>query len=188
MIHSQITISTLDQAIFDYFSTFKEKLLVLHFSQWDQEDLKGKSEAQWTAMQYYYFMYLLILIYLEVERTQDLEKDWDYYKGKYNLDAVQKCIGCYGIDWNKGLAAFGLNNLIPGGIEDMQIESNFIIHGDALPVSDVKIKDLISNPYICINYIENVGVEQVSVENQTTSYFDTIQDTIDNNDGRVEDT
>lgn len=186
MLHSLKKISTLDAAIDAYFTSFKTKLVELNQSQWTSEDLRGKSSLQWTIMQYYNLMYLLILVHREVTRTADLGKDWAYFEGKYNLAAIKFCIACQGINYDKALEAFGFNNLIPGGIEDMQIESNFEIHGEDLPVSDVKIKDLIANPYICINYIKEVGVGELTSVNQT-GYFDTIQDTIDNNDGQVED-
>jgi hypothetical protein len=188
MLHSKKLISTLDKAVDDFFTAYKPQLLLLSQAQWKSEDYRGKSYQQWTAMQYYNFLYLLSLMYREIDRTKNFNRDWTYYVSKYNLNEVQKCLGCYGIDWTKGLEAFGFNDLFPGGIENMDIESTFIISGQPLPVSDVSIKDLIANPYLCINYIKASGVNPVDLEHQPTTYFDTIQDTIDGNIGIVQDT
>ncbi len=185
MLHTLRKISPLDTAIDAYFTSFKSELIELSQSQWTSEDLRGKSSLQWIIMQYYNLMYLLILVHREVDRTANLGKDWSYFENKYNLNKVKSCVACQGINYDMALKAFGLNNLFSGGIEDMMLESDFIINGEDYPKSDVKTKDLIANPYICINYIKDVGVEQVAVENQHTSYFDTIQDTLDNNNGIV---
>lgn len=187
MLHYVKKPSILDTAISNYFSAFKSDIVALHQTQWNSEDLKGKSKSQWMVMQYYNLMYLLILVHKEVTRTKHLDYSWSYYEQKFNLVAVRECMGCYGINWNKAIEAFDLNNLVPGGIEDMSLEETFIIYGEEKAKSDVTFVNLIAYPNVCVNYIKEAGVDPIDVEHQDTSYFDTIQDTIDNNLGAVSD-
>lgn len=186
MLHSLKAIGTLNTAVNNFYTAYKSELLPLSTAQWKSEDYRGKSFHQWTLMQYYNFMYLLTLIHREIERAGDhLDRDWSYYVSKYNLVKVQECLACYGINYTKGIQAFGFDTQFPEGIEGMAIESTFVITGEEKAKSDVVIKNLIAYPSTCINYIKLYGVDPVDLEHQPTTYYDTIQDTIDNNDDLI---
>src|SRR5687768_6654697 len=101
MLHYVKKLGILDTAVSNFFTAYKSELVSLSQSQWNSEDYKGKSRHQWTIMQYYNLMYLFILVHKEVVRTKDLGYPWSYYESKFNLVEVQRCLGCYGIDWDK---------------------------------------------------------------------------------------
>lgn len=154
MYHIAKTITPLNIAINNYFTAFKDDILTYSTKQWKEEDIKGKSIAQWRAMQYYDLMYLLIVLHQEIVRTLHLNCDWSYYVTKFKLDKYQKCIQCEEIDWDKAIDSFGLNDLVPqGGIENMGIEINFVIQNSDKNKFSLSVSYLAENPYICNNYI-----------------------------------
>lgn len=154
MKHIAKTISPLNTLVNNYFTAFKTQLVNYSTIEWNNEDLKGKSYAQWQAMQYYNLMYLLIIVYKEIIRTKNLNYTWSYYVNKFKLDTYRKCLECEGIDFDKALHAFGFDTIFSnGGIESMIIEYSFKIESFDLPKSSILVKDLLLVPNQCFNYI-----------------------------------
>lgn len=146
-------LSTLNISINNYFDYFKLQIISLSQKQWDSEDLKGVSNSQWSLMQYYNFLYLLIIIYREKQRLPN--KDWSYFVTKYNLVNIEKCIRCEGIDYNKALSIFGFETTT-NGIENISIEDSFSIESGEVENTKPKIDVLIflNTPNYCINNIK----------------------------------
>lgn len=154
MYHIAKNISPLNNAINNYITAFKSELVGLSTLEWKEEDLKGKSYSQWKVIQYYDLMYLLIIVYNEVIRTKNLNYSWSYYRDKFKLDKYRKCLECEGIDFDKALNAFGFSSYVnESGIELMEVETNFIIQKNELNLFNTTIKELLSNPTKCNNYI-----------------------------------
>lgn len=150
MYHIPKLISPLNTSVHDYFNLHKEDILYITTRQWNDEDLKGETLRQWKIMQYYYFMYFLILLYEEIERTKDLGYSWDYYADKFSIEAIKKCITCDNIAWDKSLEAFNIPyNFITQGIEFLGIEESLHITGNELPKSSKTIQELINTPSSC---------------------------------------
>lgn len=154
MYHIAKNISLLNNSVNNYITAFKSELIGFSTNEWNDEDLKGKSYSQWEAMQYYNLMYLLIIVYNEVIRTQNLNHSWSYYREKFKLDKYRKCLECEGIDFDKALNAFGFYIYTnESGIEQMGIENNFRIQPSDPIIYNKTIIDLLATPFICYNYI-----------------------------------
>lgn len=153
MLHSVNKISDLNTAINNYFIAFKDDIMISTAKHWNDEDNKGSSFASWNTMKYYTLMYLLIIVYQEIERTKKLNYSWSYYENKFNLIEYKKCLACFKIDIDKAYTAFGFDYLIEeSGIGLQGISINNMVEYSNLPVSSTNIKELI-NLNICINNI-----------------------------------
>ena len=63
LLHQFNSSTYLEGRIKAYWDKYSNEVNALHEKQSKDEDLKGKSLNQWKIMQYYYVMYLMILIY-----------------------------------------------------------------------------------------------------------------------------
>lgn len=142
--------SYLDGRIYAFWLKFKSDILRISKSGWKEEDYKGATFCQYKVMQYYGVLYLLIAIYIDVQRTK---QTWDYYVTKYDLNTKRKCLACNGIDLDKALAIFDFPlSTCTGGIECMGVGIDFIVEPTSIPTSTlttVNILDLINNPSTC---------------------------------------
>lgn len=135
LLHQYNTASYLDNKIQEFWKTFKTDIIKFTNKSWKDEDLAGKSYAQWNVAQYHYVLSLMILIYLDVKKNGTIYTTWDYYNTKYDLDTKRKCLACECIDLDKALAIFGFPFTTCGnGIECMNIENTFIVEGEDCPV------------------------------------------------------
>lgn len=154
MIHTVKNKGQLETVVNNYFTSVKDDIILLHNSQWNGEDLQGDSYLQWKIMQYYNLVYLLSLLYIDINRNENIDKN--YYLEKYKIEIHKKCLACEGIDFNKALEIFNINLLAnEDGIELLELEDNFIVGNNPLPTSNYPILFLKENTNICYNYIEN---------------------------------
>jgi len=130
VIHQYNNISYLDDKIQAFWKLYKDEIFKLSQLSWKQEDITGKSYAQWHAFQYHNALRLVILLYLDIEKNGKIYTTWEYYKTKYKLDKYKECLVCAGIDLDKILNIFNLPfEDCTGGIECMDVEGTFIVEG-----------------------------------------------------------
>lgn len=132
LIHNinSANITSLDVQIKSFWTLNKNAILLNDKVQWNDEDLTGKSFAQWKSMSYYYLLSLLTLIQIDISHTSKL---WSYYYEKYNLANLKKCLSCIGIDLNKNLQVFGFpTNSIDEVVEPMSIEDTFEVEIESI--------------------------------------------------------
>jgi len=154
MEHIAKKTSDLNTAIHTFFLAFKDKLVGFSTTQWKQEDLKGKSNSQWIAMQYYNLMYLLIIVHQEVMRTKDLGYPWSYYVSKFKLDTYKECLACDGIDFDKALEAFNIPFYFSeDGINLMGVQDSLFVTPTTYNTSETSFTTLVETPKACTNYI-----------------------------------
>lgn len=189
MIHVIKKITPLNKAINNFFIAFKSDIISKTDSQWNEEDYRGSSFTQWRIMKYYYLLHLMILLFLEVERTKELELPWSYYESKFDLSRHKKCLSCDGISIEKGYEAFGLIDLgAVEGIEFQEIELSNIVGDSGYIKSSTLVKDLILVPNICVNNIEQKLVPQGEINESECDDFDEVQDPgFDNDDEIIDD-
>lgn len=179
MIHTVVAKTSLQTNIKAFFEAYKTDILALHTTQWNEEDLKGKSYTQWKIQLYYDLLYLCIILYLEKQRLANL-KSWSYFITTYSLNTIRECLACEGIVMQKGLDAFYLGGTNEDlGVELMEVENNFEVQSPDLNVAAITVKELLANPSSCVNKIALDEVPQTLEE--VSRYFDTLQDTITNN-------
>ncbi len=130
MILHQFNSSTyLEGRIKAYWDKYSNEVNALHEKQSKDEDLKGKSLNQWKIMQYYYVMYLMILIYLDKQLHKN--QSWSYYITKYNLVKYQECLACVKIDLKTILTIFNFSSITQtDGVETLEIETTLEIEPD----------------------------------------------------------
>lgn len=150
MFHIARNITDLNTCIRNYFSTFRADILSLTNTQWNDEDLKGKTLIQYDINRYYSLLYLLVIIYKDYERLGN-QKEWSYFVDKYNLNEYKKCLACYNISLDNCLKLFNLQST-DEGIEISLIEQSFIVENQELQPSIISYLDLLSN-IGCINNI-----------------------------------
>lgn len=155
ILHKYSNDNYLDGRIRAYWLFFKADILALTTKGWNEEDLRGKSCTQYKVMQYYYLLYILILLYEDLKANSVLQPSWSYYNTKYNIDGLRKCLACIGIDIDKALAVFNFP-LVPciNGLECMDVEGSFIVEPTAFPTSTVttiSLSVLLANPTSCSN-------------------------------------
>lgn len=157
MYHIPIKISPLNVLVNSFFTEFKVNILLFTNKQWNSEDLKGSSFYQWKVKKYYDLLYLIILLYTDIQKNIKLNLGWQYYVTKYNLVEFKKCLACDNISLDQALNIFGINEIFPNtGIELMEEEFNLEVGtSETSNISSTKIKDLILTPYSCTNYIQN---------------------------------
>lgn len=124
----------LEQHINTFFQEYRSKIVSLTKTSWKKEDLDGEGCSIFTVAQYYFGMYIVILIYLELQLN--IPRTKQYYIDKYDLKVVQDKLACNGISLSKILEIFGIVGLLNtnatdfDGIEFMGIEYNFIVEPD----------------------------------------------------------
>ncbi|SRR6266403_4042359 len=142
----------LETYIANVFSLYRKDILSLHYKEWKEENISGKSCIQYKVYQYYLAIYYVILIYLELK--QGINTDWNYYIKKYNLDKISKCLACDNIDLESILKIFGLSiTTCIDGIECIGVEESFevepVLIGYIPTYNKVIIKDLLNNLISC---------------------------------------
>lgn len=183
MIHTVGNISQLHTNVDNYFNTFKDDILIKTRLGWDEEDLRGKSYQQWKVMQYYNLLYYLIIMYNDYLLLSS-SQPWSYFVSKYNLRDIKDCVACEGIDFRAALESFGFPGEI-NGIEELEVEKTLEVTGDEYVVSEISVLHRIATPSQCVNYIQLNPDPIIPVGGDEN--FDTIQDTITENDGEVSD-
>lgn len=157
LIHNinSATITDLDLKIKAFWDLNKLVILSNNSEQWNDEDLKGKSFAQWKSMTYFYLLALLQLIYNDINHTQ---QEWSYYQEKYDLENIKKCLHCIGINLDKNLNIFGFPIICENGIECLDIESSLEVEPEDLDEEEIITVDLaalLATPVYCINTLTN---------------------------------
>lgn len=139
----------------DAWALYKTDVIAFHTKQWKEEDIRERSEKQWDAMQYYYAVYLCILIWWEAKRNGGII-DPVATKTKYDLVAKRKCLACKGINLDKLLEIFGLQAVAGtgsggDGLETVEIESTLVVESDdsTSSSSNIDIKALINKANYC---------------------------------------
>ncbi len=129
ILHQYNTSTYLEDRIEAFWNLYKVKILELNTRAWKEEDLRGESLTQWSIMQYYNVLSLVILIYLDIKKNNTIYPTWSYYNTKYDLDNKKKCLACNNIDLDKILNIFDLPfTSIGEGIGAMEIETNLEIN------------------------------------------------------------
>jgi hypothetical protein len=105
-----------------------DNIILLVQEQFKKEDLYNKAYVNRNLMQYYLAFYLIWLVAEEYFNSSN--KDWEYYKTKYDLIVKKKKLGCHNIELEYLLALFNLPSLVsnPSGITG-GIEGDFGIPG-----------------------------------------------------------
>lgn len=154
MIHSVKKVTPLNACIANFFLAYKDDIISLTNKQWNDEDLKGTSIKQWNIMKYYDLLYLLIVVYNEINRTLELNYPFSYYSNKFDLEKYKKCLACSNIDIDKGYEAFRFNILSQiDGIELQEIEVSNIVGNKDYNTNNITISDLLLKGNYCLNYI-----------------------------------
>lgn len=159
MVSSVINPTQLESLINQAFQIYRSSVLSLTKKQWKEEDLKGKSLVQYSVAQYYYSIYIAVMMYNEIQRG--FPHDPSYYIDKYSIENIRKCLACEGIDIDKILEVFDLPpEESSRGIELMEIENNMIVGpysaNNLIPTAPsvpIDLRALISLPNSCYNLI-----------------------------------
>jgi len=153
--------TVLETYISKSFQLYKDKIIELHNEQFKQEDITGESKKQFKVLNYHIAILYVILIYNDIITKSNNLLNWEYYNTKYEIDKYRISFACKGVDIDKILNIFNLPYINSNGIENMGIESNFIIEPlgiiPLIPVS-FDINKLLSETSDCINYIDNNSI------------------------------
>jgi hypothetical protein len=150
----------------NYFKSFMDYyrsiLMTLYRKNWKREDYYELSYYQYVISQYWYALYLVVLIKYEV--LEGINTEWSYYIDKYELEDKRKKLACNSISLKKILEIFELPTLTTSstegtfdnvGIESDIIEDDFIVENteDAEELDTVEILTLVNTPTLLSNYI-----------------------------------
>lgn len=170
-LHSYTTNSVLNNKIKEFFIYFKPQIIELSKKQWNEEDLKGKSNYQFLIQDIYYLLYLLILIDIDISITGKFYS-WDYYKTKYNIEKLEDCFNCKKINFKKAIEIFGFFNNCNEGIECIETENTFIVEPITTPYTTLPIitsstttymNSLLTNLKSCNNIISTICNENLVI-------------------------
>jgi hypothetical protein len=156
-LHSYKINSVLNTKIKNFFSYFKPQIIELSKKQWNEEDLKGKGTTQFIIQDIYYLLYLFILIDIDTSITGKFY-NWEYYKTKYNIEKLEDCINCKGINFKKAVEIFDFFKNCNEGIECIEVENTFIVEPEEIPYinfstitpsSSLFMNNLLDNSEVC---------------------------------------
>ncbi len=133
----------LESSINKSFVGIRKELLDIHYKEFSETDIRGKSKQHLVAANYQRAIMLVVLVWLNVERLIGNPKfsQWSYYVDKYNLKILKECLACNGVSLDNILNDFDLptvNGEEPqleiAGIETMGIEESFEIEPQSTPI------------------------------------------------------
>ncbi len=131
----------LEVKINTFFQANRSNIISLTNFSWKREDIDGEGCSIFKVGQYYFAMYLAILIYLEIQLG--IPRTAQYYLDKYNIRVLQDRFACNGISLSNVFNDFGIGAILTtqglgeDGIEFIGIEESFIVEPefDADPVT-----------------------------------------------------